>query len=204
MPAERTPQHERRAQTRAALLRAAGRVFAARGYHGATLQDVYRGAGVSRGALYHYFSSKRELFAALLADRLADAAAAAEFADLGDGADPIARFLERVGRDPRWLPLLLEFLALGARDAATGASVRTNFIRPAREIAAAATQHLLTDPEDAALSAEELAITTTALINGLAIERAFDPDGVPEDLGAKVFAVLAAGLRSATAADPST
>lgn len=198
MPAERTPQHERRAQTRAALLRAAGRVFAEHGYHGATLEDVYRGAGVSRGALYHYFSSKRELFAALLADRLADAAAAADFETLGDGADPIATFLHRVGRDPRWLPLLLEFLALGARDVATGESVRTHFIRPARDIAAAATAGLTGD--DTVLSAEELAITTTALINGLAIERAFDPDAVPEDLGARVFAVLAAGLRST--ADP--
>lgn len=193
MPRERTPQHERRAQTRAALLRAAGRVFAEHGYHDATLEQVYRGAGVSRGALYHYFGSKRELFAALLADRLADAAAAADFHNLGDGADPIGRFLHRVGRDPRWLPLLLDFLALGARDDATRESVVSEFIRPARELAGAATGHLITD--NALLSGEELAVATTALINGLAIERAFDPDAVPDDLGARVFAALAAGLQ---------
>src|SRR2546421_3415411 len=69
-PASRTPQRERRARTRAALLRAAGRVFAEHGFHRATLEAVAAGAGVSKGALFHYFPSKEQLFLALLEDRL--------------------------------------------------------------------------------------------------------------------------------------
>src|SRR6266536_2660256 len=62
----RTPQVERRARTESALLSAAGRVFAERGYHGATLEDIAAEASVSKGALYHHFSSKQGLFLALL------------------------------------------------------------------------------------------------------------------------------------------
>src|SRR5207302_11360194 len=65
-----TPQRERRARTRSDVLRAAARVFAERGYHGATLDGVVAEAGLSKGALYHYFPSKQDLFLALLEERL--------------------------------------------------------------------------------------------------------------------------------------
>jgi AcrR family transcriptional regulator len=43
------------------LLAAAFRVFAARGYRGTRLEDVADAAGVTKGAIYHYFDSKEEL-----------------------------------------------------------------------------------------------------------------------------------------------
>ena len=36
-------------------------LFAARGYHNTGVADILRESGVQRGALYHYFSSKKEL-----------------------------------------------------------------------------------------------------------------------------------------------
>src|SRR5947209_14820378 len=54
----RTPQHERRARTRAAVLDAAARIFVERGFHDTKLDDVAEAAGVSKGAVYYYFSSK--------------------------------------------------------------------------------------------------------------------------------------------------
>jgi AcrR family transcriptional regulator len=57
-------------QRRAALLGAAVRVFARKGFHGARVGDVASEAGVAHGLVYHYFSSKDELletWAALLA-----------------------------------------------------------------------------------------------------------------------------------------
>jgi TetR/AcrR family transcriptional regulator, fatty acid metabolism regulator protein len=52
-----TAQEERRR----AILAAAVRVFARRGYHGARVGDIAEEAGVAHGLLYHYFSSKEEV-----------------------------------------------------------------------------------------------------------------------------------------------
>lgn len=53
--------------TRAALLDAATRRFAERGYAGTSLEDVAADIQASRGAVYHHFSSKRALFEAVFA-----------------------------------------------------------------------------------------------------------------------------------------
>jgi AcrR family transcriptional regulator len=50
---------------REALLAAARKLFAARGYDSVSTAMVIARAGVSRGAMYHHFASKRELFEAL-------------------------------------------------------------------------------------------------------------------------------------------
>ncbi len=202
----RTPQHERRARTRSALLAAAARVFADRGYHGATLEDVVVEAGVSKGALYHYFPSKQKLFLALLEERLGagmdDAEALiAERAPEQDQVGLAAEgFLRRAGH-PRWLPLLLEFLAYGSRDEQAGAGVVEHFMRPARERVAAMLRRVAPEGLDgAALSVEELSVGIAALGNGLAIERAFDPESVPGDLVGRLLGVLIAGLQAQSAA----
>src|SRR5207302_7497163 len=62
----RRTQAERRAQTRAALLRAARELFAERGYAETGREDIAERAGVTRGALYHHFSSKADVFAAVV------------------------------------------------------------------------------------------------------------------------------------------
>ena len=61
---ERT-QRERTEATTAQLLDAARRLFAADGYQATSLDDVVRAAGVTKGALYHHFGGKRELFRAV-------------------------------------------------------------------------------------------------------------------------------------------
>src|SRR3954462_10839317 len=51
--------------TRAKLLAAARALFGARGYAAVGTEEVVREAGVTRGALYHQFADKRELFEAV-------------------------------------------------------------------------------------------------------------------------------------------
>jgi AcrR family transcriptional regulator len=48
--------------TRQALLRAARQLFGANGYAATSLDDIVEKARVTKGALYHHFSSKEELF----------------------------------------------------------------------------------------------------------------------------------------------
>lgn len=46
---------------RARILRSAVRLFAERGFDATTVQEVVTDAGVTKGALYHHFSSKNDL-----------------------------------------------------------------------------------------------------------------------------------------------
>jgi AcrR family transcriptional regulator len=67
----RLTRTERRRQTRARLLDAAGQVFARRGFHAATVDEVADAAGYTKGAVYSNFASKDALFLALLDERVA-------------------------------------------------------------------------------------------------------------------------------------
>jgi AcrR family transcriptional regulator len=51
--------------TRAALVAAARELFLERGYANVATEEVVRRAGVTRGALYHHFEGKRDLFLAV-------------------------------------------------------------------------------------------------------------------------------------------
>ena len=62
----RRSQEERRSSTRAALLAAGRELFATRGFGGVPAEQIVRTAGVTRGAMYHHFGDKTELFAAVL------------------------------------------------------------------------------------------------------------------------------------------
>lgn len=61
-----TQRNDRGQATRQFIVDAAARLFTEEGYAGASIERVLRDAGVSRGALYHHFSSKEALFAAVL------------------------------------------------------------------------------------------------------------------------------------------
>jgi AcrR family transcriptional regulator len=63
---ERRTQAKRRAATRRALLDAARSLFAERGYHGTAAEEIVRRAGLTRGALYHHFEDKKDLFRAVV------------------------------------------------------------------------------------------------------------------------------------------
>jgi AcrR family transcriptional regulator len=52
--------------TRRKLLRVGRDLFARRGYSGVSTEQIVRRAGVTRGALYHHFRDKRDLFAAVV------------------------------------------------------------------------------------------------------------------------------------------
>jgi TetR/AcrR family transcriptional regulator of autoinduction and epiphytic fitness len=58
-------------ERRTLLIDAAEKAFLEKGYHAARMDDVARSAGMSKKTIYQIFSSKEELFEALVAQRLA-------------------------------------------------------------------------------------------------------------------------------------
>ena len=83
-------QAARSAATKEALVRAARPLFAADGFAGVGTEAIVRAAGVTRGALYHQFTDKTELFAAVF--EVVEAELTARIGEAVDGSgltDPV-------------------------------------------------------------------------------------------------------------------
>jgi AcrR family transcriptional regulator len=91
-------------ERRAAILDSALAVFADRGYHASSIDDIAREGGVSKALIYEHFSSKQQLYAELLEQHAGElferlAAAMDEAGDTGaarlaTGLDAFYRFVE--------------------------------------------------------------------------------------------------------------
>jgi AcrR family transcriptional regulator len=88
MKVNRRTQPARSATTRAALIQAARPLFAGHGFAGVSTEAIAQSAGMTRGALYHQFADKSELFAAVyeaiegdIATRIGEQIAAAGASD---------------------------------------------------------------------------------------------------------------------------
>jgi AcrR family transcriptional regulator len=101
MEVKRRTQQERTAATRAALVDAARRLWAERGYAAVGTPEIASAAGVTRGAMYHQFADKAALFHAVVEQVEEDVTARLAQAVVGAGAtDPAAAL--RVASDA-WL-----------------------------------------------------------------------------------------------------
>jgi len=90
-----------RAAREAAILGAALRIFAERGYGGARIEDIAEAAGIGKGTLYVYFSSKRALLEGVVRAAADPGLAAIEAIAVqaeGEPADVIRVILERAKR----------------------------------------------------------------------------------------------------------
>jgi AcrR family transcriptional regulator len=84
-----SPEHEQEVRRR--IVQAAIRVFAERGFHRATMQDIVVESGLSVGAIYTYFKSKSDLVLAgcdLITDQ--------ELAQLGERMAAVTGYRERI------------------------------------------------------------------------------------------------------------
>ena len=100
-------------ETRNAILDATVRVFAAKGAANASLTDIAREAGVTRGAIYWHFTNKADLLNALWDEVLLLYTPLARASESRDEPDPLGRlrelyvrFLGRLADDPRQQPLI--------------------------------------------------------------------------------------------------
>ncbi len=85
----RTKHDLRSEATRRLLVTAARALFGARGYAGVGTEEIVRAAGVTRGALYHQFRDKADLFAAVAEEVEAEIAERIAAGAAGAAADPV-------------------------------------------------------------------------------------------------------------------
>src|SRR5580704_16326188 len=107
----------RRQQTRDYLLKAAAQVFAERGFHAATLDEVAAAAGFTKGAVYSNFKNKEDLFLALIEavytremDTLKETLAVSDIPPTDRLGDFVGLIRDEQGQVPdNWGALYLEF-----------------------------------------------------------------------------------------------
>ena len=106
--------------TRANLLDSAVQQFAAKGYAATSVDDICRGADVSKGAFYHHFESKQTLFLDLMNSWLSSIDAALLDLEKATVPETLVAMTEllpgilSVARDQ--LPMYLEFWLQASRD----------------------------------------------------------------------------------------
>lgn len=187
---------ERQLRTREELVTAAARVFARRGYHGATVDEIAAEAGFSTGAVYSNFGGKEDLFLAIADDQVR--ARTAEIRAVGDaaagrgdpGTEAAVQFRAFLEADPDWPLLFYEFWSLSIRNpelqeelAARRIAIRDALADTLERVATALGFELR-------FPAPQLATAIAASLNGLAFERAADPDSLGDEVFAEFIAAV--------------
>ena len=170
-------------RNRSLLLDAARRVFLARGYHGATLEQIADEAGFSKGVVYSRFESKADLFLALLEDRIEERAAEnARFAESLTNGGGLPSLLEHLIRGdqatPGWLLLVIEFRVHAARDAALTRRYAAVHARTVDALAGVIATITAQDGAEPAVPPRQLAELLLALSSGVTLEQAARPDAL--------------------------
>ena len=190
----RKTQEERRTQTRRALISAARRLFAEKGYAGTGTPEIVAAAGVTRGALYHHFADKEALFAAVVEEEHLLMAMTINVAGESDeepgpiralisGGDAFLDAMQDPGRRQILLidaPAVLGRAAVDAIDARHGLETLVRGLRDAMEAGAM----------------KKLPVETLARVFGAMFDRA--ALAVPEELPdyRKVIKALIRGLKT--------
>lgn len=201
----RLTREQSKAQTRQRLLGAARTVFARRGYHGASVEEIAAEAGFSTGALYSNFHGKEDLFLALM-DDVTDAYCA-EIAAEVDGVSSIGErarggarhWMEIVEREPEMLMLFIEFWAYAARDPGARERVAASFAKARQVLTKLISDGAREFDLRLEIPAQQLAIAIDALADGIARQKLADPAAVPDDLMGRVISLLLAGATGGAA-----
>ncbi len=187
----RAPRQVRRAQ----ILEAALRCFAEHGYHEASMDDLVRASGLSKGSLYWHFDSKQDVLLALF-DAFCDEIFSA-WAGADDGQRPVLDVLERGGElavgglaaDRALLRAWVEFFAHPvARER------MAEVYRQSRTRVAALLARGIERGELRAHAPDATASALIGLIEGVLLQASVDPDFDPAACWPDAFQLMRRGL----------
>lgn len=195
----RLTRKEQQARTRATLVESATRVFADKGLHGASIDDIAAAAGFTKGAFYANFKSKEELFLVMLdvhfAERLASIErATSNHTDIPQQAERVGReFVAALRGDEDWCRLFLEFSSHAARHEEFRAEfvARTDAMRAG--VAAILARRAAESGIVPTVEPDVVARMTFAMAHGVAIEQLLD-ETTPADLFGVMLRMFFTGL----------
>jgi AcrR family transcriptional regulator len=180
---KRLSRAEQNERNRALVLEAARRVFLARGYHAATLDEIADEAGFSRGVVQSRFGNKADLFLALLEERIAEREAQnARLAEGLAGAEGMRVLREHAVRRNQaeldWGLLLTEFRVHAARDPELSLRYAALHARTRQGLAGAITDLYRRAGQPPPFPPQEMAQMILTVEAGVRLEEAADPQGL--------------------------
>jgi AcrR family transcriptional regulator len=204
---KRLNRAEQSERNRALVLAAARRVFLARGYHGATLEQIADEAGFSKGVVYSQFEGKADLFLALLEGRIEERAAGnARLAESLRGGDLLSLLDHLVRGDqatPGWLLLVIEFRVHAARDAELSRRYAAAHARTVEALAGVLAAVCAREGQTPAIPPRQLAALLLAFSSGATLEHAANPELGGGHLAAQLARVLEPLVRPPAPAQPA-
>ncbi|MFA4928945.1 MAG: TetR/AcrR family transcriptional regulator [Patulibacter sp.] len=202
MATPRLTRKEQQERTRDALILAGARAVAERGLHRASIDEIARDAGFTKGAFYANFANKDALVLAILERHFSTAIedvddAVASNDEVADQArDAGLKFADQMASDPAWGRVFVELVGHATRDEEFRGEMLAR-IQPLRDrVAAVYAQRAEELGLESAHSPDEIARMTSTMASGVAIQRLIDPDGVPDDLFATMLVLFFAGLQA--------
>jgi AcrR family transcriptional regulator len=175
-------QQSRGQQTRIRILEAAQAEFARNGYDATGVAELCRVAGVTKGAFYHHFASKQEVFLELLSSWLSALDEQVRQAVSTDSVAPdvllgMARMSRQVLADAHGrLPMFLEFWARAARDPAAWQATVAPY-RRYHGLFAGVVQRGANEGSLRPVEPGDAARTILALAVGMVLQGLLDPEG---------------------------
>jgi len=191
----RLTRAERRQQTRARLLDAAGQVFARRGFHAATVDEVADAAGYTKGAVYSNFANKDELFLALLDQRVAAQLQQVEALYAIESSEELLAALR--GRTEREFAaardfgvLMVEFSLYAMRNPTAQAELAKRYRQLRGRLAELITKRYARQQSSPPRPPEQLAALALATDAGLFLQYSVEPGALPWELHAEAMIQL--------------
>lgn len=198
---QRLSRAEQQSQTRERVLNAAEALFAERGFHATSVDDVAAEAGYTRGAVYSNFTSKEDVFFGVYERRAKQGIAEWErqIAAAGGGAQGLDAVLvavtRRRGRDDGWLAAFFEFWAHVVRRPELRARFAEIHLRAQEPLARALADHAREQGYELPDDARKLTLAAYAMQLGLQLERLTVPELVDERLGVRMNHLFLDDLR---------
>lgn len=185
---------EARAARRLAILEAAGRLFAERGFHQTGMAAICEAVGMSPGGLYRYFPSKAALIEGIVELEREDALGYLDAVEAADGlvaglVDLLIRCAQEAA-DPEGVALSLDVAAEAVRNPAVGdhvAAVEQEFIERLAGLVQAGQSLGEVSPS---VDPQGVALVLTATAHGLTVTSAEDVEILRPTLSAAVRGLL--------------
>lgn len=195
----RTPQAQRKSETRSRLIEAAAELFARKGFHAVSAEAVADAAGRTTGALYSHFDGKEGLLLALLEvwkERTAEELAAE--IESGDPADPAVHFSAMWGSLTRphpehgdsWLLLETELWLHAARGPLIGSRLAQRYAEIRAQLGEGLSDWAEATGTPLGRPPEETGALVLGILLGLAMQHRLDPRGIPDTLVVEALGAL--------------
>ncbi len=191
---QRTRPH--RHETKRRVLDAAFEVFAQRGIAASSMNDVAEAAGLTKGAVYSSFAGKDDLILTLMTEHAESrlTAGLAGFAEALEPEEALANagavLVRELRADAGWHRLLAEYFAISHHDPKLREALRQRRRQARVAVAAELSKLASVFGGTLPLPPDDLAVVLFALSNGMGVESGIDPDAVPDDLLARVLALI--------------